>query len=267
MEIDKNKQIVPSPVNPGAERSITSFQELPSRGFIERILSGYEENPFWRAAAQLLNLYGLPIGGVADSFLVTLFNNMKADRLRTFLEELDRQHLPLSQEQIRNEDFLHIFFITTRVVLQTKQTEKIKLFARLLAVGTTSLTTESVNQYEEYLDILDDLSAREFQVLLTLYRFETETNLQPRENELQRATRFWNDFAQGVERDIRIPRSQLSGFLTRLSRTGLYEPFLGSYIGYSGDKGRLTPNFREFIRVIGVNYNSSEAIEPQDEQN
>jgi hypothetical protein len=77
----------------------------------------------------------------------------------------------------------------------------------------------TAEKYEEILAVLDDLSYRDFQVLLILQRFETETPLEeqpcadPGVAKLYRATKFWEDFSDEVASETGIPSASPQGFL------------------------------------------------------
>jgi hypothetical protein len=74
----------------------------------------------------------------------------------------------------------------------------------------------TAEKYEEILAVLDDLSYRDFQVLLILQRFETETPLEeqpcadPGVAKLYRATKFWEDFSDEVASETGIPSAGAS---------------------------------------------------------
>lgn len=203
----------------------------------------YERNPVVRALVQLI-----PYGAVFDVALTTIISNIREDRARTFFDELAKRDFPLTEEEIQSEDFLHAFFATSKAALNTRRREKIRLFARLLH-NYGSNPTES-DEFEEHLSILDDLSYREFQVLLLLKQFEDANPQRQDENEIARTNRFWQNFQSEVAKKLEIPTQEINGVLARLNRTGLYETFTGAVWGYKGHRGGLTSNFYRFIQKL-----------------
>ncbi len=235
--------------------------EINSPSVLQRIAAQYEDNPVVRALVQVpMSFVPYGIGSAIDAALTAAIENMREKRLRAFFDELARGAQRLTPELIQNEDFLHAYYATLRASINTRREEKIRLFARLL-VSPAYLTDLSSETYEEFLQVLDDLSVRELQILLTLDEFERATPFQTStsptgtpitENEGQRADRFWTEFVSVIETRCGIQPEQLEGFLTRLARTGLYGTFAGKYLDYGGGQGTLTPLFREFAAWLQV---------------
>jgi len=220
----------------------------PANSRIFELAKRYEKNPVVRALVQLVP-FG--VGGAADVALTTIIDNIREDRARTFFDELAAGDFPLTEKEIQSEDFLHAYFATCKAALNTRRREKIRLFAQLLHSYAFKVT--EFEKFEEHLSILDDLSYREFQILVTLKKYEEANPPKPEgESELQRVNRFWQDFQSECAAKLKIPADELNGVLTRLNRTGLYQTIVGTYFDYAGDRGRLTPNFYIFIEKLKV---------------
>ncbi len=225
-----------------------------SSGALQKIADAYESNPVVRGLVQIL-MFPLPygVGNAIDAALTAKIENMREERLRVFFEELASGTRDLNEETIQQEDFLLAYFATLKAAVNTRQKEKIRLFARLLSNAAQTEQTGS-ETYEEFLHILDDLSLRELHILSILKRLEDVHPNLPKvmkegelaENDLQRANRFWDDFEKAVESEVGIHPDELRAILNRLNRTGLYETFIGMYLGYAGGRGKLTPLFKEF---------------------
>jgi hypothetical protein len=223
----------------------------------------YKQHPIISA---LLQLEPKGFGSFLDVMVHHAIDEMLAERMRVFYDELAEGTECLTEELIQNHDFLHQYIATTRAVVRTRHKGKLKLFARLLLHAASAEYLLSDARFEEYLAILDDLSIRELHVLLILQSFENnyphknvevEGKESALENDLQRAMRFWGKFETTVATECGIPPDQLSGFLARLSRTGLYEPFIGGYWNYTGGKGKLTPLYMEFAKWVHLEEFSS----------
>lgn len=222
---------------------------------LQKIADAYESNPVVRGLVQIL-MSPLPygIGSAIDAALTSRIENMREERWRAFFEELAAGTRDLSEDTIQQEDFLLAYFATLKAAVNTRQKEKIRLFARLLSNAARMEQTGS-ETYEEFLRILEDLSLRELHILSILKRLEDVHSNLPKvmkerelaENDLQRANRFWDDFEKAVESEVGIHPDQLRAILNRLNRTGLYETIVGTYDGYyTGGRGRLTSLFKEF---------------------
>lgn len=222
---------------------------------LEKLAKEYEGNPTIRA---LIAALSIPCPGlsVADAYLAAAIQDMREERFRTFLEELANGTVFLTDEVIRDHDFLHAWYCTARAALNTRRKEKIKLFARLLLGAVREHRFDS-DEFEEYLSILDDLSLRELQILLSLKGLEESPRSQAivggkvvPVNDLKHAQVFWDKFAKDAEEKCAVPRHQLGAMLTRLARTGLVEPITGTYWNYTGGLFKTTPRLEAFARWL-----------------
>lgn len=207
----------------------------------------YGDKPTLRA---LLQLIPFGAGSAIDVMLHNRVQQVKVERVRHFFESLDAGEVELSEELIQSEDFLHCFFATTNAALNSRRREKIALFARLLSathVGEPNLI--SVDEYEETLRIIDELSVTEWQALLILNRY-TNTPREQGDNILIWSKRFWSDFLSAVETELNLPANEITSFLNRLARTGLYEQITGAYLDYAGGIGYLTPRFHRVKKFL-----------------
>lgn len=191
--------------------------QLKRRPQLEELGKQYEQQPFIRALIQLIP-YG--IGSAMDTALITVLNNVREERARAFFDELAKGNIVLTQERIANEDFLHSYFATARAALNTRRREKIKLFGRLFINYCKGAGVADTDTYEETLAVLDDLTLRELQVLLLLRDFESKNPILPGESTLQRVNRFWASFIQRVVDECGISKTEVSGYLGRLTVQG-----------------------------------------------
>jgi len=214
---------------------------------IEQLANRYQTNPVIRGLIQLVP-WG--IGSAADVALVTILENIRNDRAREFFDELGKGTVQLTPEIIESEDFLHRYFSTVRAALNSRRREKIRYFARLLTSSITSSEISTIDEYEEYLSILDELSFRELGLLVVLSRYEKENFLQDDTDPIQRPNRFWDQFSSEVCSRFSISNGELNGILARLNRTGLYRTIVGMYPGYTGGRGELTPLYAKLEKMI-----------------
>lgn len=210
---------------------------------IESLIQRYERNATIRALVQLVPM---GIGSAADVALLTRLQAIRIDRVRAFFDELAKGEQQLDPELLESNDFLHCYFSTTAAVLRTRRTEKIQIFARLLRAATEDGKLDVIDEYEEFLSIVDELSHRELLVLSTLAKYEALYPKEEGENDLQRANRFWDSFTDELVQRLAIRSTEVDSLLTRLNRSGCYETFTGGYFDYTGGKGKITSVFHRF---------------------
>lgn len=222
----------------------------------------YLDKPVIRALISFAAGSGVPILGgataVIDSFLSTRLKEIQSENFRELCNELAKGEQFLTKELVMQDDFIYGFVAITRASMRARNKAKIRRFARLLLNAAKGKKLNSDLVYE-FTQILEDLSDREFAILILLQDFEDNNPFQVAENQqatgeletdLQRATRYWNNFESQVEISLGIDKLMLQSILNRLNRTGLYANFTGMYLDYTGGKGHLTPLFYEFISWI-----------------
>ena len=225
---------------------------------ILKLAERYEKNAILRGLIQLVP-FGL--GSGIDVALSARFQKIKEERTRAFFDELAEGGILLQPGLLKSEDFLHCFFATVKAALDTRRREKIRLFARLLKASTLAGSFSGTDEYEEYLNTLDELSFREISILVTLGKFESLFPKSDTENDLKRTHRFWDQFTTELVEKLHIPKEEIDAVLTRLNRTGLYETFIGSYFDYTGGKGKLTPLYFHLKKLINAGSGSEPEVQ------
>ena len=193
------------------------------------------------------------IGPMTDMAISKIIEKINEKRKREFFEELKNGKIELTKEIIENEDFLHCFFITYNAAIRTRTNEKIRYFGKLLCGALESSTFHDINDYEEILGIVSDLSEREMKILIILDDIETKYPKTEKESELAHADRCWKEFADAVSPDL-CDKSELEALMVSLTRSGCYLQIVGSYLGYSGNRGKITPLFRRIRKIATLEY-------------
>jgi len=206
----------------------------------------YRDKPIIQSLLKLV--YG---GSSLDTLLQRRATEIKADRLKVFFDELAQGDIPLTEDLIEGEPFLHSFFCTVQAVTRTHQREKIRLFARLLRTSISPNMLTIPDECEELIATLETISLREFAVLNCLYRLEQAHPPHPSYNPyLEIISMYWNTFLDEVIDKHEIPADSVNAFMARLERTGLYLRITGAYFDYAGDQGRTTPLFRRLLEFV-----------------
>ncbi|PKR82844.1 hypothetical protein [Heyndrickxia camelliae] len=213
----------------------------------ESVIKHYEKQSVVRSLIQLI-----PFGAMLDTYVTSTFNNILIERSRTFFDELGTGKFILTPELIENEDFLHAFFSTYKNAIYTRQRAKIRFFARLLI---NSFEISSINEFEDYLKILDELTYREIYILYTLYEFEHEICSSIFGNDrsyikLINSHKYWNNFTNKITSDLNITSVEMPGLIHRLSRTGCYLEFTGLAYSDKDGSGYTTEVFDKLVKLI-----------------
>lgn len=212
----------------------------------ENLLARYEGNRVIRGLVQLIPL---GVGGAIDVVLTKTLNNIQEERSHTFFDELAKTSKPLEPKMLESEDFLHCYFSTAKYALNSRRREKIQMFAKLLKSSLNGAGPQDVDEYEEFLEILDDLTCRELQALSILDTFSKYPQ-ESSQNDLQWTNTFWDKFEGRIVSELGVPKDEIRDFMNRISRTACYEMFTGGYWDYTGGKGKLTPIYRRLKQFI-----------------
>ena len=158
---------------------------------------------------------------------------------------------------MENEDFVHCFSATILPALNTHRQEKIQMFARLLKTPLSGGGgIEDVDEYEYFLEILHDLSYREFQALRILDSFGGRRQ-RDRPIDLMWTKTIWKDFEQALAERLGVPQGTTGEFAHRLSRTACFLEFSGTTTwDYAGGMGKLTPTYRRLMECVRVSESS-----------
>lgn len=184
----------------------------------------FYDNKWTRSLIQLVP-YG--IGSAVDVFVKDAIDNIRTDRLRTFFNQLETGEITLTDEVIKSEDFLHNYFSTIRIVLNTKRREKIELFGNLFRHSVNNSSLLLGDTYEYYLKILDELTFQEIEILFILNNLELKTNPSnnQRNSKLNANKNIWQEFREIMMNKFQIDSNSLDDILIRIERTGcLYLP-------------------------------------------
>ncbi|MCY3018929.1 MAG: hypothetical protein NTW87_07870 [Planctomycetota bacterium] len=220
---------------------------------VQKTAGAYAENPWMRYLVSFV-----PGGGNLDVALTAAWTDIQKQRAEAFFDALRRNCAIIPERLLNSEDFFHCCEITARSAAQTRQREKIRLFANPLAAGVTEKPPVSFQtEYEELLQILDELSFREIRLLTTMAAFEARFPRQSQENDLGRCNRYWSDLKRQACAELGIQEELFSGILTRLNRTGLYETIVGAYYDYTGERGKLTGLYYRLADVLQLEAEST----------
>jgi hypothetical protein len=183
------------------------------------------DNKYVRA---LIQIVPFGIGSATDVYLKETIDKIREDRLSTFFNQLEKGEIELTDDIIESESFLHNYFSTMRIVLNTRRREKIVLIGNLFntAIKKNIIDVEDDN-FESKLKILDDLSFTEIEILQILKKLESKTNptAKHKNAKLRANQEIWDEFRNIMNTRFRIDNNSLDETLIRIERTGcIYIP-------------------------------------------
>ncbi len=187
---------------------------------IAKLAEAYDKNPILKALLSLV-----PGWSASDILMHARADEIRAARTRVFFDELAAGAVPLTEELVQTEDFLHCFTRTIKAVVETRRKEKIQLFGRLFNNSMSSGLVSDPEEFELLLSIVDELSCKEIAVLRAIEAYEQHyyengrfaEQHRPHEGKLQAIIEEHLGLIPG-----QLPDTELLGIVIRLNRTGCY---------------------------------------------
>jgi len=215
---------------------------------IDKLAEYYTSKPSLQALALFL-----PQTTQLSGLLKLRADEIAKIRAKVFFEELDNGKMELTPKMIQSEDFVHRFVITAKAAVNTFRHEKIRRFAQLFRSSIQNNTIDNTDEYEEHLQIIDDLSEREYLLLCILEKYEKSLPLESipyvecdqkdiqEYKEVKRAKSIWSEFTSESSSCLNISSQTTANMLTRIARTGCYETLVSHlYFDKVHVEGKLT---------------------------
>jgi hypothetical protein len=214
---------------------------------------------------ELLGSILFPRGmGVLDAFrrFAQASDQFSRETFETWAAEL-ADDPDVTDEQIADDTKLFAAFTVAHTIRRAQTRERIRLFARLHAnflKGTGGVT--SSDDFKEFVRLLDDLSEREFTMLLILddlgknssanYSFHArrpgQQHLRSEGLRTVEFQDFWGRFSAEVVRRFGLPEDEVQNIVQAISRTGLCQilPDLSNSVKGAG----TTLRFERFVAAL-----------------
>lgn len=196
------------------------------------------------------------VGGALDIMFSSKGQSYIITRIEGFIEELKAQVSHLEESKV-NHEFLESeqgFDLIVKAFnssARTRQREKIKLYAKILKGALTKGKEFEEDEAELYLKIVEELSIKELQVALLLYKLKEIDKRDPEDdNPNAKQDGMSTDSSWIAKLYPQYNQDELISILVRLERTGLIKEKTGSFLGYSGGQYMINALFRRFINFI-----------------
>lgn len=208
----------------------------------------YEQQPVLRMMVGVASLATGGLVGLAETGALSLAQRVKAKRAVIYIEEVGEEVDP---RLVDSEEFVHCVDLGLRAAMRSDREEKIRAFARLLKAAAREENLRRIDDYEEAVGVLDDLSWREWLILKTLDKYETAPATSDFDTGYAKHSRFWGDFKAEIVRDLGVPEDEFDDAMHRLTRSACFKLF-GFYAEREGQPspGKLTPLYHRLCRII-----------------
>lgn len=187
------------------------------------------------------------------------YKQFQETKFEYFLNEVKIGAIEPNINLLNDYDVLHSAYLTQLALLKIRQKEKIKLFASLFVSYFNKVTRDYSkiscysDEYEQLINIIEPVSIEEWEILIILHKQEL---LNKKMNIINNATllitidQHWDSFLIEVKHRLNLDKAYVEAILTKLNGTGLYQTITGMYLGYTGNKGYLTPIYYKLIGFL-----------------
>lgn len=198
----------------------------------------YRNSPIARTIMQFVPA----VGSAFDTYLTTTLDNLQKERLTIFLKRLERNEIMLTEETAKSHDVVHCILITLKAVSATHRKRKIEMFADLFSSYISKEVGLVIDDFEDYLKILDSLALREMMILLCIARYEEEVEFSKASGDARILNEYWPKCMEEIEKTLHLQQDEIKALICRLTASGCFESYVGVY-DVAPPMGRLTPVF------------------------
>ena len=193
--------------------------------FIEKIHLAYENDNTVKALIK-----STPLTEYFHSLISDRVKEIRYERTNQFFTELGDGEVDLDEGTIESKDFTYAFFQCYKYAMNSRRSEKVKLFARLLKAGINKGLEDNYEEFEEYSKNLDQLSYREINVLYILS--EVHDNHQPPPNDandyIDWLNRYQNKVIEEIATKCNIKPELIPSTVESISKTGFLRQASGT---------------------------------------
>ena len=159
----------------------------------------------------------------------------------------------ITRKGISDIEIVENFGRMIQLIDHTNINEKIEFAVRVFIKGCLSDRFVSTDIYEEYLQIIRDLSLREIKLISILRDIEEHPQAYENDDKTKGETyepvKYWKAFKKRAADELTIPEGYVYPMLKRIERTGLFAFFNGMSFA-PVEEGETTEYFRGFYWYI-----------------
>lgn len=166
-------------------------------------------------------------------------------RAKYFESKLDDKILNNFNNLISQEDFAAKILRIWNAVQKEHQNEKIRIFAEFF---NNTYKDTPYNEYDEYLNMLEDLSVREMRLLIRLDEFHTKNkDLNPHEERVA----LWDNFElENISKELGLSKQETKVYYDRL----LYKGMCSEFSGFFGQvfSINVSPLYKNLLSILNI---------------
>ena len=218
------------------------------------MINNIYNNPVASAFFGLVKPFLPFIGDFTDEVIKNKLSDFQGIKRKEFCEIVFSNYELVTIEMVSDVEFIMEFMKTLDVVNRLSSNNKVKYLANLFKNSYITTKERNLDEYEEWLNRLSDLSYREIILLEYLYECDKKmNNLQIESNEpFSIKQKSWELFLQNEKKLFGLNDIDLSAIISGTSRTGFCQMVgaLNQPIDSSTNTYYITDYFRRFAEKI-----------------
>lgn len=192
------------------------------------------------------------VGGSIDILLSSSGQTFVTKRIENFIYELQNEISFLQKDKINNkylesEEGFDLIIKSFNSASKTRQQEKLKLYARIVAGAITEGKEYDEDEPELFLKITEELSVKELRIAKCLYEYK---ELKKIKKDVESGNKDTTDAYLLSQTYPEFKKEELISILVRLEKTGLVRELVGMYLGYMGGQYLINPLFKRFMTYM-----------------
>lgn len=211
-------------------------------------LNSIWNNPVLKMIRSMFNILPVPLNELVDASIEEIFHDFQSSKDKELCE------LIFSDESITLDDVKEVTFITDfarslSAVRRLSSNKKVVYIANLFRNYHDTGVNEEVDEFEEFLSRLEDLSYRELKILAYLCECENKVpHIEPDKAVDQIAT--WDYFETTASKEFDLNINDIKSIMAGTVRSGFCNSFGITRPGHIKDVYYVTDYYKKFLNKI-----------------
>ena len=227
----------------GGDIKLGIIKKLHDR--LESMHDRLERNPVAKVVTQIF-----PLASATEAAVGALVASARKERLAAFVQEMLGQGIDKLNVDWKKDEYLYAIVRAVEADVQAARVEKVRYFAALLRNYLAGSPPTSIDEFEEILNLVSDMSVRELEVLVLLREHEQRAGLTPEPHPRPWPDDKWKTLVDDVSSRLGVDPTEVAAIFSRLTRTGLCVPVTGAYLDYEGGHYRSTRSLDRFLETL-----------------
>lgn len=227
------------------ENNIETF--MGDYGYIKNLNSLWNK-PVLKMIRSLFNIFPMPLNKLVDSSIEEMFRNFQSSKDEELCELIFSDE-SVTLDDVKDATFITDFARSLSAVRRLSTNKKVVYIANLFRNYHSSGVNEEIDEFEEFLSRLEDLSYRELKILAYLCDCENKVpHIEPDKAVDQLAT--WDYFEKTASKEFDLIINDVKSIVAGTVRSGFCNSFGITRPGHIKSVYYVTDYYKKFLNKI-----------------